>query len=406
MRRVVIAFLLAAVFACVGATSASANATDTATWLVLQVNDQGFIPQAANPSQPNLSVTAQAITALAAVHEFQPVAEFMMTYIDAHVDDFVVRNGVDDPGALSYVILARAAMGESTNTLITRLQATQQTSGPLAGLFGAADASFDGAFRQGLSLLALHTAGVSNAKGVTWLEDQQCADGLWTSLRTDTSQPCAAADSVTFAGPDTNSSAVAALGLFAQGATPFVDAAVTGLKAVRNAGGGWGFVARADQASDANSTGLVMTALRTINGSIDTKGLAALEKLTVGCDADPADIGGVAFQPDNKGKLVPDAFATVQALPALAGASLPLVDVTFGALGASACTAAAPSTTSTTVPVSTAGSSSTTTTTTAPVAAAAELPRTGSSSTPLVVIGALCVLAGGAVLGGARRRRA
>src|SRR5690242_13240746 len=109
MRRVVIAFLLAAVFACAGASSASANATDTAAWLVRQVNSQGFIPQAANPSQPNLSVTAQAITALAAVHAHRSTAQDLMSYIDAHIDDFVVRNGTDDPGALSYVILARAA---------------------------------------------------------------------------------------------------------------------------------------------------------------------------------------------------------------------------------------------------------------------------------------------------------
>jgi LPXTG-motif cell wall-anchored protein len=223
------------------------------------------------------------------------------------------------------------------------------------------------------------------------------------SLRTDTSQPCAAADPVTFAGPDTNSSALAALGLFVQGATPFADAAVSALDGIRNAGGGWGFVAGSE--SDANSTGLVMTAFRTINGSVDAKGLAALSALAVGCDGDPADVGGVAYQPDEHGVLVPDALATVQALPALAAASLPLVDVSFGAPGASACATATPSTTTTTVPVSTAGSSSTTTTTT-PVAAAAELPRTGSSSAPLVVIGAMCVLMGGAVLGGARRRRA
>jgi hypothetical protein len=357
------------------------------------VNSQGFIPQAANPSQPDLPVTVQAITALAAVHAYRSTAEAMMTYTDAHIDDLVVINGVDDPGRLSYAILARAAMGESTNTLITRLQATQQSS----GLFGAAGGAFD----QGLALLALHTAGISNAKAVTWLEDQQCASGFW---HYDPAQSCQV-DLTKFTGPDTNTSALAALGLFAQGATTQATAGVTALAAVRNAGGGWGFFALSDQATDANSTGLVMATLRTINGSVDTKGLAALSALAVGCNGDPADVGGVAFQPDSKtGALVPDAFATVQALPALAGASLPLVDVSFGAPGASACATSASSTTTTTVPVSTAGSSSTTTTTT-PVAATAELPRTGSPSMPLIEIGVLSVFAGGAVLGGARRRR-
>jgi LPXTG-motif cell wall-anchored protein len=402
--RWVLAFLLAAVLACVGASPASANTADSASWLVHQVNGQGFIPKAADPSHANMSLTTQAIIALASTHSHEQTAHALMAYVDAHVDDYLVNGGVDDPGALSYVILARAAMGESVNALITRLQATQQLSGPNVGLFGAADATFDGAFRQGLSLLALSVVGVSNASGIAWLEGQQCPNGFWPSLRTDPVKSCQV-DTADFTGPDTNSTAVAAIGLFRQGASSFATAAITALHSVRNSDGGFGFLATSGQPTDSNSTGLVMEAERTISGTADPQGTSALEALTVGCNGDPADVGGVAFEPGAGDKLVPNTFATVQALPAIAGASLPLVDVTFGAPGTSACTTSVSSTTTTTVPESSAGSSATTTTT-VPAVVAAELPRTGSSATPLAVMGAVCILAGGVVVGGARRRRA
>jgi LPXTG-motif cell wall-anchored protein len=402
--RSVATFLLAAVLVCAGAAPAFAtsgsepkpNAGDTATWLEHQVNSQGFIPQATDPSKPNLSASAQAVTALASARAYKTTATALASYVDAHVDDFVVHSGLDDPGALAYVILADASLGRSTSTLVTRLLATQQPS----GLFGAADPTFDGAFRQGLSLLALHAAGTSNPAGVAWLEGQQCADGLWTSFRGDTATPCPAVDPVTFAGPDTNSSALAVLGLIAQGVTSVARGAITALDAVRNAGGGWGFLASRDQATDANSTGLVVSAIRTVTGASDARGLAALSRLVVGCTGASADMGGVAFQPGTGGKLVPDVMATVQALPAISNAALPLVSVTFGSTPTSGC---APPTSTTTTPVTVASASSTTTTV-APVAAA-ELPRTGSSSAALVVVGVLFLATGLAIGGGVRRRR-
>ena len=39
--------------------------------------------------------------------------------------------------------------------LVARLLATQRTTGTDAGLFGAQDPTFDGAYRQGLALAAL-----------------------------------------------------------------------------------------------------------------------------------------------------------------------------------------------------------------------------------------------------------
>src|SRR5262245_25937788 len=336
MKRAV-TFLLAAglVFALAAPVAAAppssdprVDAQDAAAWIAGQVTAGGFIPQAANPAAANLSLTAQAIPALAAAGVGRTKIDAMLAYLGAHVDDFVVSGGVDSAGSLAYLVLAATAAGADptsfgvTHTdLVSRLQATQQPS----GLFGAADPTFDGAFRQGLVLLALHAAGSSNALGVTWLQQQQCADGSWTAFRSDPSAPCPAVDPATFSGPDTNSTALAVLGLEVQGATADAAQGVAALNAVRNAGGGWGFLSRSDQATDANSTGVVLEALRTVNGTADAPGIAALLALQLGCSAEAADRGGIAFQAGTGGTLVPDLFATVQATPALAEVALPVV---------------------------------------------------------------------------------
>src|SRR5262249_44545161 len=166
-----------------------------------------------------------------------------------------------------------------------------------------------------LALLALHAVGVSNANGVTWLQEQQCADGSWTAFRADTAAPCPAVDPATFSGADTNSTALAVLGLHAQAATMAVTHGIDALNAVRNASGGWGFLSRSDQATDANSTGVVLAALRTVNGTADAPGMAALLALQAGCSADAADRGGVAYQPGAGGTLVPAPVATGRTTP-------------------------------------------------------------------------------------------
>ena len=322
-----------------------------ATWLAHQVNPQGFIPQAGSPSTPNLSNSAQAVVALAAAGVGQNQVNAMLGYLDNHIDDFVVHGSDDDPGALAYLILGIVAAGQHPTdvgpghvNLVTRLESTRQPS----GLFGAADATFDGAFRQGLSLLALHAAGQSDTAAADWLVGQQCADGAWTSFRADTSVACGPVDLVNFTGPDTNSTAMAALGLNSQGRTASAADGATALLVVRNPDGAWGFFADATQTTDANSTGLVVAALRRINGSQDAQGVAALLALQVGCDADPADIGGVAFQSSSNG-LAPDVLATNQAVLGLANVALPTESATIAVPLVDPCPTATTTTTTTTI---------------------------------------------------------
>jgi LPXTG-motif cell wall-anchored protein len=319
----------------------------------------------------------------------------------------VVVSGNDDPGALGYLIVAARAVGLDPTSfgtthinLVARLQATKQAS----GLFGANDPSFDGAFRQGLALLGLHAVGLTDADAVSWLVDQQCDDGLWVPFRADTSVACPAVDPATFSGPDTNTTALAIIGLHAVGGAPgAVTDGVNALGTVRNAGGAWGYLASDDQPTDANSTGLVVEALHAVNGGRDAQGTAALLALQVGCAGDPADVGAIAFQPGGGGELVPNAYATVQAIPALAGATRPIIGATIANDLPDVCHPPAPTTT-TTVRTAAAAAGATTTTTTPVATGVAELPRTGSDTGVLTLAGAALVGAG--LVLGRRARRA
>ncbi|MDQ1679325.1 MAG: hypothetical protein QOI42_184 [Frankiaceae bacterium] len=400
MKKRLAALALLLVFIAASAAGASAAPTSTdpptaakaaAAWVAHQVNPQGFIPQAGNPALPNLSNSAQAVIALAAAGVGGNQVNALLGYLGNHVDDFVVHGSDDDPGSLAYLILGVAATGADPTDfgpghvdLVTRLENTRQPS----GLFGAASAAFDGAFRQGLSLLALHAAGQSDAAASDWLVDQQCADGSWTSFRDDTTVACPAVDPVNFIGPDTNSTALAALGLKAQGRNARATAGANALLAVRNADGAWGFLSAADQPTDANSTGLVVTALRTINGTQDAQGIAALLALQAGCDADPADIGGIAFQASPDG-LVPDMFATNEAILGLAGVALPIESASIAADLPDPCPIAATTTTTTTPTSTTTGPTS--------VQGLGELARSGTPALTEVGL-ALMLIGAGAVL--------
>jgi len=377
-------------------------------WLARQVNSQGFVPSPTDPAAPNLSGSVQAVIAMAAAGVGRDQVDAVLGYLATHIDAFVVRQGIDDAGALAYLTLAAQAGGQDPSSfgpshvnLLSRLQATRQPN----GLFGPQDPTFDGAFRQGLALMALHVAGLTDATATTWLVDQQCADGLWTAFRSDTSTPCPPVDPSAFTGPDTNSTALAMLGLRAQGRTTEPADGANALATVRNPSGGWGLLARADQPTDANSTGMVVAALRAVTGVQDAKGTAAIVGLQVGCTGDAADQGGIAFQPGAGGVLAPDLLATAQATPALAGVVLPQSSPTIAADLPDVCAASAPTTTTTTA-ASTGANAGDGTEVLGVSTNAEQLPATGSSSLTLTGAGLVLLGAGACVVSTAQRRRA
>ena len=78
---------------------------------------------------------------------------------------------------------------------------------------------------------------------------------------------CPPANANTFTGPDTNSTAFAVQGLAEWGKFPRSTSVLPSLRAVQSSDGGFAFVATKGQASDPNSTALVIQAIIAENSS-------------------------------------------------------------------------------------------------------------------------------------------
>ncbi|WP_345617813.1 prenyltransferase/squalene oxidase repeat-containing protein [Streptomyces ziwulingensis] len=210
-----------------------------------------------------------------------------------------------------------------------------------AALYGTADPTYDGVWRQSLALLAQHTAGVIPAPAaLDWLTGQQCDDGSFAPYRADTAAPCDAKTPV-----DTNNTAAAVQALAALGGRgDVVEDALDWLKSVQNKDGGWGYTPGGP--SDANSTAVVIgafTATETDPAKILKGGNSpydALLTFALPCDGENGkdggtgdttgttgttgtkDAGAFAFQPDKGGKLVANADATAAAVLGALGKGL------------------------------------------------------------------------------------
>lgn len=203
---------------------------------------------------------------------------------------------------------ATVVLGAAVPAVAATPSPTPSTAIP-DGLYGTADATYDGVWRQSLALLAQRTTGVTPAAGaVTWLTGQQCANGAFAAFRADTAKPCDAKLMV-----DTNSTAAAVQALAALGGHQAgTGKAVTWLKSVQNADGGWGYTPGG--ASDANSTSVVAGAMAAAGekpSDVKKAGKSpydALAKLSIPCDG--TDGGAFAYQPDKKGGLAANADAT------------------------------------------------------------------------------------------------
>ena len=140
------------------------------------------------------------------------------------------------------------------------------------GLYGRTDPSSDGVYRQSLAILGLSAVGVRPApSAVRWLVDQQCADGSFQSHRSDTSVPCAASDPQAFTGPDTNSTALAAMALQVAGEERAAARAGNALlRATKRTGNLAAWPYNFGGTPDASSTGLVVNALDAIDADSQT----------------------------------------------------------------------------------------------------------------------------------------
>lgn len=172
------------------------------------------------------------------------------------------------------------------------------------GLYGTADPTYNGVTRQSLAIMGLLSNGITPpAAAITWLTRQQCADGSFQAFRPDLAVPCAAPDPVTFSGPDTNQTAVAAAALALAGRQESARRAVVWLNAVQSADGGWPYYPGGE--SDANSTSLAIVALRNVQPQDRSarvpNAVAYLGRIQIPCGqpnggALPYQAGGVASQ--------------------------------------------------------------------------------------------------------------
>jgi len=306
-------------------------------WLAAQFDPTTkVIPSAFVPGTDDLGGTATAVASLRITGGGAAAASAALSALSGRVDEFVKDGlGADQPGPLARLILAvRSTGGEPRSfggtDLVARLEATMLTSGPDLGRFGTQDATYDGAFRQGLALAALSvvsprpttiTAGagsVNELPAAAWLRDQECADGSWMPYRADLSAPCAF-DPVTYASPDTNSTAMAVLGLRAVGASSPTDA-LGWLAGARNADGGWSFDGLPGSPTDPDSTGLVVAARRSAGTLPDEAAVSALTSFQLGA-SNPADQRGAFYYP--YGTPSPSLLATNDAVVGLAPGAWP-----------------------------------------------------------------------------------
>ncbi len=396
--RAVAALLVVAVAAAVVALPARSEAAPPsndpvsaaaygARWAATRVNDAGFVPGATNA--PNVSATIETALALQQAAVEKATYDRIVAWLQANVGLAIDPDGTgDSAGNLGELLLIATAAGIDPTSfggqdLKARLAATLGQFAP--GLYGKSDPTFDGAFRQSLALLGLHSVGGPvPAAAVNWLAAQQCdatvpaAHGGWQPYRADVGVPCVAPNTTTFEGPDTNSSAMAVQALVATGGlgAGARTAALDFLAAAEASSGGFAFIPGGDV--DPNSTALVILAI--IAGGEDPAGgrwakaggtpYTSLLSWQLGCSAAVADRGAFT-SPFSSG--APDALANRQAVW---GASGHL----FGSGGVVAFQVApvpceVPTTTSTST--STTIPSTTTTSTTTP---ATETPAVGAAA--------------------------
>lgn len=316
--------------AAVTTTSASAATVPTnkaaavkaGNWLARQFKGS-YIP-ASTGKGADYSSTAQAVQALLAVGGHAALAKSATEYLSKHVPAEIAISGtkMSSPGSIAFLILDAKGVGLNPakfggSNLIGKLLGTMRTKAPDKGLFGRESATYDGAYRQGLALAALAKAGVAKSKytsAVNWLEHQQCANSAWEAFRSNTAKACPPTSSTSYSGPDTNSTALAVIGLKAAGATvkgsPFAW-----YKKIESSSGGWGYYGGA---ADPDSTGLSINALvalnRAGNAGLNRKGKTPLQVET-GFQL-PSGAFTYSLSPKSANLL-----ATIQAIPALVGQS-------------------------------------------------------------------------------------
>jgi hypothetical protein len=296
-------------------------AKSAASWLATQVTKAGDIT---STTGPDLSDTAFVPLDLAATKTHGATIKAVVTYLEAHVNAYVKQGGTDGPGELATLILDAKAAGVNPRRfgrtdLVSRLLSTMHTKGVDKGLFGAQSATYDGAYRQGLSLEALAAAGLRRTKAIqpaiSWLQHQQCSYGGWEAYRS-LATACSPSDPSTYTGADSNSTTLAIEGLVAQHAS-IPHRPVSFFASIESTSGGWGYYGGS---ADPDSTSLVIQGLIALHQSVSAarwqKGAATPVSVLLSFQLK----SGAFYYP--YGPIAPNLLATEQAILALEGDAL------------------------------------------------------------------------------------
>jgi hypothetical protein len=286
-------------------------------------NDGHYTVVFSGTTYADFGTTADAVLSMDAAGAAQAAASRATDYLAAHVDDYAKGTPTYYPGAVAKLMLVALAQHRDVHAfggvdLVEKLAESEGAEGAAPGQFqqnpGFPSASY--IVSQALPVLALAIAGEAGQPddaAVSFLVDQQCADGGFASLiRDDTSTDCTE--------DDVDATGYAVQALIAAGADAAAAKGLDWLEAAAHDTGGFGTTTT--ERSNANSTAVAAEAL--IAGHRNGRpALQWLRKHQVLCEGKPGRIGAVTFQKTYDGTAV---RATSQAGAALAGRPLAWID--------------------------------------------------------------------------------
>lgn len=274
------------------------------SYLQSQQGEDGGFPGFEGTSDPG--VTADAVVALAAARAAGVDTDSSIGDALAHLETGGITYAETGPGQRAKLILAVVAAGTDPASFAGQdLVEPLLAAAPETGVHGS------GLYDHALVTLAAAAVGSDQAGALAEVfASYQTPEGSW------------AFDTTTTAGAgDTNTTALVVQALIAAGQTdsPAIEPALTYLGTAQESGGGFAYQPADPLVPDANSTALAVQALIATGADLTNESVsAAVEALA----AFQNPSGGFRYTDD-----VPEdnLFATVQAIPALAGYAAPVV---------------------------------------------------------------------------------
>ncbi len=321
-------------------TSSITAAAYARSWALTQLTD-GYV-LGFDGETPDISTTIEGLLGIASAGGAEePIVLNATKFVQDNIDDYLV-DGLSggQGGRLGKVLLLERAIDTTTTgrDFTAELEAVLRASGDEQGAYLDADSDFNGfgqTTQQAFAILGL--GGIVPADAITWLLDQQCANGGFAN-RDAAARTADVADACL--GDFGPSDSIDATGLAVQAlvaATPTfegialgtdidasVAAALTYLDDKQDDDGGFG-------GGNPNSTALAIQAIiaggesPTAGRWVETDGNARTSLLSfqLGCDVAASERGGLYFP--FFGTTTASQFATFQGLWGLSGRTFPAI---------------------------------------------------------------------------------